>query len=153
MHFSNQNSFLDIGNDVNYNGLVEKIVRKFFFEKNKGKIETESFIIKWSCDKAYIYDKLGSISLLEILNRQESTEMNMATLSRKETVYYVTKDVFVSFIHENDMVYIKSKGQENPVVSKYKNGKYQVYIDSLGNKMELCDVLPCKFNNLFISKI
>lgn len=154
MYFSNKNSFLDINNDgINYNGIFEKITRVYLFEKTKGKIETESFIIKWSSGNGYVYDKLGSISLLEILTRQESMNTMVESEEKTEKAYYITKDVFVYFKSNRDTFYIKYNGVENPVVNKYKNGKYNVYIDSIGNKLELCDSLPCKFNNLFISKI
>lgn len=165
--FYNDNSYVYIDSNsknVEYCGKNFSITKEYLISEKVGKIETDTHVLKWSNGELYLYDKISSISLLEILryNETKNREFGLfSTFNKNETndtsnlnqTFYLTKDTFINFYKkENGNFYIKFDEKESVVEKIYKVGTYTVYEASNGNILQLCNKKPCKFNNNIISK-
>lgn len=163
LSFSNKNSQLTIETGacfINYNGFEEKITKSHVISKESGKIETNSYIIKWSGNNLFLYDKLVNIILLEKMQKEEN--LGIKTFVDKQDIvlkYYVTKDIYVNFHEKGEKYYIEHINKDKSIISEViditQRGSYKVYMSKNGDTFQVplkSTDMP-KFNNILISRI
>lgn len=161
--FSNKNSQLTIETGagfINYNGFEEKITKSHVITEETGKIETNSYIIKWSGNNLFLYDKLVNIILLEKMQKEALPGMKVLVEKQDNILkYYLTKDIYVNFHENGNKYYIEYINKGNSVISEVidisKVGPYKVYKSKNGDIFQFplkASDMP-KFNNILISRL
>lgn len=158
--FYNKNSTLKMNillGMINYNSKLFPITKIHLNTPQKGKIETQDLILKWFDETLFIYDKIGSIELLETLKKEKETfKINKINENNKENIikFYLTKNIYIYF-YDNEIKYVTNLNEEKEIVIKiYKTGSFFVYETLNKNKLYINPLKNIfKYNGLAISKV
>lgn len=173
--FKNANSRLTVDTvrkNIDYNGTLFPITNIHVYSEAVGKIETDEYIIKWSKKKMYLYDKLWSIILLEIMDQDFDTFNSDDTVKTENdnqevsepsevhvviTKYIINRNWFISHEKLDDKHFIKSRKRENEQ-SEFEINIYPV-IKTMGRGIDMeyqtpngiltvCKKKNCKWNGI-----
>ena len=163
IRFYNDNSslFIDLlANNIEYCGKNFAITTKYVLSIERGKVETDELMIKWSKNECYIYDKLSSITLLEILYSREEKLVSITSAKPEDTKlgkYFYSNGTYVE-LYKNfsgDYSLITPENEKELITSLTSLGSYDVFITERGNKLMICSAgkKPPKYNGVQISKV
>jgi hypothetical protein len=85
---------------ITYNDEKLVIQKVSIATEAKGKVASEEYIFKWSKNQLYVYDTLGEISLVEVMDlKNEGGDFKIASFNSKnqeiELVYIVKENLFI----------------------------------------------------------
>lgn len=165
LRFYNKNSqvFIDfIANNIEYNETNNPITYKHLVSADKGKVETDEYLLKWSRGELMIYDKLGSISLIEklIIETQVNEDYIKISLKPENDIiakFLFSRGKFIELYRDNqgDYAIITPEQKVEKIVNFSSVGSYNIYVTEQGNKLQICssNIKSPKYNNLVITKV
>lgn len=148
MEYSNQNIVVKIDREsVKINDdFVEDVMNVSKFEATEGKLETQSFIIKYSKGSMYLFDKSRG-EIVEICKLVKT--FNHSHNAREVKVFMLKRGVNIELVKEEDIFYVKQGNEVENVVKIHHLGKdSRIYTTERGNVLTTSDSGTNKWNGI-----